>query len=52
MVIKLEQKVDSGYKPDKILGENELLQILLKVHSSDQSDNKYIILTWNLTLNY
>ena len=52
MVIKLDQKVRSGYEADQIMCENELLQIILKIHSSDQSDNKFIILTWNLTYNY
>jgi hypothetical protein len=46
--IVVGEKIDSGFKPIEYKKETHVIQILLKVHSIDQYDNKYIFLTWDL----
>ena len=45
---KIEKTVHSGFLKQEEEQKKEVLQILVKQHSIDQYDNKYLILTWDI----
>ena len=48
---KISKTVHSGFLKEEEENSKEVLQILVKQHSIDQYDNKYLILTWDIINN-
>ena len=48
---KISKTVHSGFLKEEEEHSKEVLQILVKQHSIDQYDNKYLILTWDIINN-